>query len=75
MVAPEFDMMSVLEEQSCKDIIEAIKSLQERSLKILIVACSYGPKRGIELPNFRLEFFWDYVRQLTDPTMVFIQHN
>ena len=47
-------MMSVLEEQSCKDIVEIVKNLQERSPKILIVACNYGPKRGIELANFGL---------------------
>ena len=68
-------MMSVLEEQSCKEIVEIVKHLQERSPKILLLACSYGPKRGIELPNFGLEFFWDYIRQLTDPAMLFIRLN
>lgn len=65
--------MSVLDEQSCKDIVEIIKNLQERSPKILIVACSFGPKRGIELASFGLEFFWEYVKPLTDPSMAFVR--
>jgi hypothetical protein len=43
---PEFDIMEVLDEQCCKEILETVKHIQERSPKLLILACSFGPRTG-----------------------------
>jgi 3-phosphoglycerate kinase len=37
------------------------------------VACSYGPKTGVENPEYSLEFFLDYLKSTTDPSIIFVK--